>query len=264
MRIPIFQVDAFAEGAFSGNPAAVCPLSEWLPDELMQQIAQENNLSETAFLVGAGTRNELRWFTPKAEVDLCGHATLACGYVVLEHLEPGLDEVEFETRSGTLHVQRAGERFALDLPRRSPRPFDLPAGYAEALGAEPLKSWRAECPLLVFGSETDVLDLRPDSQLLADIEPYGVIVTAPGDAPEVDFVSRFFAPSVGIPEDPVTGSIHSELAVFWSHRLGKNELEARQVSPRGGALSCSITAGGVRIVGAVTPYLRGTIDVRAE
>ena len=261
MRIPIFQVDAFAEGPFSGNPAAVCPLSEWLPDELLQQIAETNHLSETAFLVGSGARNELRWFTPNAEVDLCGHATLASGYVVLEHLEPDLDEVEFETRSGTLTVRRNGGRFELDLPRRSPRPFELPEGYAEAVGAPPIKSWRADCPLLIYASEADVLELRPDMGRLSELEPYGVTVTAPADAPEVDFVSRFFAPAVGIPEDPVTGSIHSELAVFWSHRLGKNVLEARQLSARGGALTCSITDSGVRLAGAVTPYLTGTIEL---
>jgi len=261
MRIPIFQVDAFAERTFSGNPAAVCPLPEWLPDSVLQQIAQENNLSETAFLVGSGARNELRWFTPLAEIDLCGHATLASGYVVLEHLEPDLDEVRFETRSGTLVVQRAGPRFALDLPRRSPRPYELPAGYAEALGAHPVKTWRAECPLLELHSEAEVRDLRPNLTLLAGLEPHGAIVTAPADAAEVDFVSRFFAPSLGIPEDPVTGSVHSELAVFWSHRLGKDQLEARQLSARGGALQCKVTDAGVRLVGAVAPYLCGTIEI---
>jgi len=261
LRIPLFQVDAFAERTFAGNPAAVCPLESWLDDELLRAVAQENNLSETAFLVGGAGRYELRWFTPVAEVDLCGHATLASGFVVLEYLEPERSEVSFETRSGTLAVRRAGARLALDLPRRIPRPFTLPAGYAEALGARPLETLRAECPLLVLDSEAAVRALRPDMGRLAALEPHGAIVTAPADDPRVDFVSRFFAPALGIPEDPVTGSVHSELAGYWSERLGRTALEARQLSARGGALGCTVEETRVRLVGSVAPYLRGTIEL---
>lgn len=268
MQTPLYQVDAFAAATFGGNPAAVCPLERWLEDDVMQLIAAENNLSETAFFVGGEGHYGLRWFTPRAEVDLCGHATLASGHVVLAHLEPERDEVRFETRSGTLTVQRAPkpaagsavDRYALDLPRRMPRRHELAPEYLAAVGVRPREVLDGGCPILVLATEAEVRSARPDMTRLAALEPHGVVVTAPADEPGVDFVSRFFAPALGIPEDPVTGSIHGALAPLWAERLGVHTLEARQVSERGGALTCEVEDRSVRLFGGVAPYLRGTIE----
>ena len=261
-EIRIHQVDAFAGQLFQGNPASVCPLDEWLPVGLMQSIAEENNHSETAFFVPRAEPGQwdLRWFTPEMEVDLCGHATLASGWVVLHELRPDLQSASFHTRSGELVVERVGERLALDLPSRPPKPCEALPGLVQALGAAPTETLRGEYELLVYDNEQALRELRPDMAALSTLEDsdaIGISVTAPGDA--VDFVSRFFAPRAGIPEDPVTGSAHSSLVPYWSGRLGKKLLEARQISRRGGALSGEDLGDRVRLVGEVAPFLRGTI-----
>jgi PhzF family phenazine biosynthesis protein len=259
LRIPLYQVDAFAGRVFAGNPAAVCPLESWLPDVTMQAIASENNLAMTAFFVGGSGRYDLRWFTPLAEVDLCGHATLATALIVFQNLEPSLAEVHFETKSGTLAVARDGERLALDFPSRPPEPCPEPPGLFDALGAAPRELLKSRDYMAVFESEVDVRSLRPEMERLRRIECFGVIATAPGR--EVDFVSRFFAPAIGIPEDPVTGSAHCTLTPYWSRRLGKTRLGARQLSARGGELACEQRGERVRIAGRAVLYLEGTITL---
>ncbi|MEO7145387.1 MAG: PhzF family phenazine biosynthesis protein [Bryobacteraceae bacterium] len=260
MRIPIYQVDAFASRLFSGNPAAVCPLDRWLPGDTLQSIAAENNLSETAFFVSEDDKYRLRWFTPQAEVDLCGHATLASVFVIFTHLRPALQEVSFRTKSGKLTVRRRERGFlALDFPARSPAPCGIHPGLIAALGATPEIVLAARDYLVVYESEEQVRALRPNMQLLADTGRFAVIVTAPGR--HADFVSRFFAPSQGIPEDPVTGSAHCTLIPYWSMRLGKPQLHALQVSTRGGELWCQDQGARVEIAGCAVQYLDGFIHL---
>lgn len=259
IRIPLYQLDAFADRVFAGNPAAVCPLESWLPDATLQSIAIENALSETAFLVGGGGRYRLRWFTPGAEVDLCGHATLAAASVVFETLEPGRTRVVFDSLSGELAVERDGELLALDFPSRPPAPCGEIPGLSGALGRAPLELLASRDLLAVYASEEDVRALAPDFAALSRIDTFAVIATAPGR--DCDFVSRFFAPRVGVPEDPVTGSAHCTLAPYWAARLGKRSLRARQVSARGGELACELRGERVRIAGRVVRYLEGTITL---
>ncbi len=259
MRIPIFQVDAFTSVPFRGNPAAVCPLEQWPADELLQKIAAENNLSETAFFVREGERFVLRWFTPTTEVDLCGHATLASAWVVLERIDPGRDEVIFATRSGELAVRRDGELLSMDFPARPPGPCDVPIELAGALGRTPKEVLAARDFLVVYGSEEEVRSLRPDRRRIAALERFAVIATAPGD--HSDFVSRFFAPGQGIDEDPVTGSAHCTLVPYWASRLGRSKLHALQVSARGGELFCEMRGDRVAIAGRCAPYLSGEIEI---
>jgi PhzF family phenazine biosynthesis protein len=257
MHIPIYQVDAFTSHVFAGNPAAVCPLEEWLDDRTMAAIAAENNLSETAFFVQRGRRYDLRWFTPAVEVDLCGHATLASAYVILNLLEAGREEVRFDTRSGELVVRRSGERLTMDFPARPPQPCAIDPRLIPALGAEPEAVLTARDYLVVYRDEEQVRELRPDLAGLQRVDRFAVIVTAPGL--QVDFVSRFFAPAQGVPEDPVTGSAHCTLVPYWAGRLGKQELHARQVSARGGELWCENHGERVSISGQAALYLKGTI-----
>jgi PhzF family phenazine biosynthesis protein len=250
MRIPCFQVDAFTRTRFAGNPAAVCPLARWLPAAAMQQVAFENNLAETAFFVPEGDDFELRWFTPEVEVDLCGHATLASAFVLCELLQPDRRAVRFHSQSGPLTVTRDGDAFTLDLPSRPPTACDPPPGLAAALGAAPREVLRARDLLVVFADAAEVRALRPDLAALAALpDSFAVCVTAPGDEPGVDFVSRFFAPAQGIPEDPVTGSAHCTLTPYWAARLGKPALAARQVSRRGGELRCALRGDRVALTG---------------
>lgn len=266
-QIPIYQIDAFTDRRFKGNPAAVCPLQEWLPDELMQAIAAENNLAETAFFApledGEGYR--LRWFTPAVEVDLCGHATLASAHVLFRHLGHQGDAIRFETRSGALVVTREGDMLALDFPALPPAPAEAPAGLAEALGGQPREVLRgANKFLLVFGREAEVAALAPDFRALREIgHSYrtGFLASAPGDESGVDFVSRYFAPAHGIDEDPVTGSAHCVSTPYWAKRLGKAELTARQISPRGGELFVTDRGQRIRIAGRAVDYLAGAITV---
>ncbi|MEO8663594.1 MAG: PhzF family phenazine biosynthesis protein [Bryobacteraceae bacterium] len=259
MKIPIYQVDAFTGNLFAGNPAAICPLESWLDTARLQSIAAENNLSETAFFVRTGDRYHLRWFTPAVEVDLCGHATLAAAYVIFRFLEPSLESVEFDTRSGVLVVKRAGEQLAMDFPARKPEPVGMNAKLIVGLGKAPVQLLASRDYLAVYSTEEDVRGLRPDMNTLSGIDRFAVIATAPGR--DCDFVSRFFAPAQGVPEDPVTGSAHCTLAPYWSERLGKSVLRARQVSARGGELVCEMAGDRVILKGQSVLYLEGSIYI---
>jgi len=261
MRLPIYQVDAFADRVFRGNPAAVCPLETWLPDATLQGIAAENNLSETAFFVRQGNDYALRWFTPSVEVDLCGHATLASGYVVMRFLEPQRESVSFHTaKAGTLVVSRRADVLVMDFPARPAVPVAAPPRLFAALGGTPSEVLRARDHLVVYGSAAEIAALTPDLAALAKVDCWAVIVTAQGGN-GVDFVSRFFAPAQGVAEDPVTGSAHCTLVPYWAKRLGKTEFEARQLSRRGGALSCALDGDRVSIAGRAVLYLKGRIEV---
>lgn len=259
MQITLYQVDAFTKRVFGGNPAAVCPLEAWLDDATMQAIAAENNLAETAFFVRNGNDYDLRWFTPTVEVPLCGHATLASGYVVLQFLETQRERVTFHSKSGPLHVVRDGNRLQLDFPALHSKPCPPPTGLAEALGAQPTAVLRAANYLVVLDSATTVRNLKPDIHQLGKLDA-NTIVTARGD--DCDFVSRFFAPLSGIPEDPVTGSAHCALTPYWADRLGKTSLFARQVSARGGELWCELHGDRVRMSGHAVLYMQGHIELR--
>ena len=258
MKIPIYQIDAFTLGPFSGNPAAVCPLDTWLDDATMQSIAAENNLAETAFIVSIEEGYDLRWFTPTVEVDLCGHATLAAGYVVLNHLQPDLDAVTFETISGKLTVTRDGERLSMDFPARAPTKVAVSEALSDALGKAPSEVHLSRDILAVYDNEATVRNLSPDqAKLLALEEGFGVIVTAKGDS--VDFVSRFFGPKAGVAEDAVTGSAHCTLVPYWALRLGWSDLVAHQVSARGGELHCELRGDRVIMSGQCTLFLTGSL-----
>jgi PhzF family phenazine biosynthesis protein len=263
MNVRIFQIDAFTDKLFHGNPAAVCPLSDWLATEQMQQIAMENNQAETAFFVRGKDRHEIRWFTPAVEVDLCGHATLATAYVIF-HFDsfPG-SVIEFNSRSGLLTVRKDGDLLTLNFPadklEKTPVPDDLIAG----IGLEPIETYKGRDDyMLVYASAREIESLKPDMSLLARVPARGIIATAPGR--DVDFVSRFFAPRVGIPEDPVTGSAHTTLAPFWAARLGKQELTAQQLSKRRGWLRCKVVDDRVEISGHARVYMAGQIHLVTE
>lgn len=263
MEIPIYQVDAFSSAAFGGNPAAICPLEEWLPDETLQAIAAENNLSETAYFVRTGERFALRWFTPGCEVDLCGHATLASAYVLFHELGAAWgaagDTLRFDTKSGELVVRRDGERLAMDFPSRPPGRVDVDPGLVGAMGGEPIEILAARDYLLVYRSASEVRALAPNMEALARIDRFAFIATAPGE--DCDFVSRFFAPAKGVPEDPVTGSAHCTLIPYWAARLGKTSLKARQISKRGGELFCRLDGDRVEMAGSAALFLRGRIII---
>jgi PhzF family phenazine biosynthesis protein len=240
----------------------VCPLSRWLPDSLMQAIALENNLSETAFFVPEGDHYRIRWFTPETEVDLCGHATLASAYVVFHFLDKARPEVRFHSRSGVLGVTKKGDLLAMDFPSQAPMACEAPAELVAGLGKEPSLVLCSEDFFAVYGCEDDIRSLAPDMPSLCRIGMRGVIVTAPGR--DVDFVSRFFGPGVGIPEDPVTGSAHCALIPYWSKILGKKDLHARQLSKRGGEIFCRDLGHRVEISGHAALYLTGTILVEEQ
>jgi PhzF family phenazine biosynthesis protein len=262
MRLSLYQVDAFTDRLFGGNPAAVVPLEDWLPDATMQSIAAENNLAETAFFMREGADYALRWFTPTVEVELCGHATLASAHVIFGRLEPERERVRFRTRrAGTLTVSRLGDSLALDFPAYPPESCAVPAELPTVLGKRPAEMQRCgERYLAVFQHRDEVAALKPDVVALRGHCHGSLIVTAPG-ADGVDFVSRFFAPGFGVDEDPVTGSAHCVLIPYWAERLGKTRLEARQISPRGGALSCTLAGDRVIIAGRCVSYLEGTITM---
>jgi PhzF family phenazine biosynthesis protein len=259
MRIPIYQIDAFTGKLFSGNPAAVCPLESWLDDETMQAIGAENNLSETAFFVPKEDRYELRWFTPKVEVNLCGHATLATSFVLFSELGYNESEVRFETRSGTLVVRKEFDLLYLDFPARIPKAVDSPPELVAALGKEPVEVLKSVDYLCVYESEDDVLDVSPDFSVLNRLDSGRAIITAPGM--RSDFVSRFFAPGAGINEDPVTGAAHCTLVPYWSRRLSKPVLHALQVSARGGEIFCEDKGERVSLAGRAVRYMKGEIEV---
>lgn len=259
MKIPIYQVDAFASRVFGGNPAAVCPLESWLDDATLQAIAAENNLSETAFFVGRDGKYDIRWMSPVAEVDLCGHATLASGWVVFNRLETGRREVEFGSRSGPLKVAREGDLLALDFPARPPEPVGDARAVGEALGRPPRQLLAARDYLALYDTEEEVRALRPDMARVAALDRHAVIASAPGQS--CDFVSRFFAPAWGVAEDPATGSSHCTLVPYWAARLGKDRLFARQVSARGGELFCERRGARVSIAGRAALFLEGRIEI---
>ncbi len=259
MRIPYYRVNAFTAQAFSGNPAGVCALKEWLPDALLQRIAAENNLSETAFFTRDDGFFRLRWFTPTTEVDLCGHATLASAFVLFSELGHLADLIRFQSKSGLLTARRRGEMVELDFPSRPPEPCPAPEDLVGALGQAPREVLRSRDYFAVYDTQADVAALAPDMGRLARLDCLGVIVTARGK--DADFVSRFFAPRAGVPEDPVTGSAHCSLIPFWAGRLGKAELFARQISERGGELHCRLAGDRVGIAGRARMYCRGELEV---
>jgi PhzF family phenazine biosynthesis protein len=260
MQLPIYQVDAFSSRLFAGNPAAVCPLEQWLPDEVMQSIAAENNLAETAFFAPDGNGYRLRWFTPAVEIDLCGHATLASAWVIMNCLNSGVDSVSFQTRSGELIVRRNSELYSMDFPSRPPQHCQVHPRLIEALGTVPLEVLAARDYFVVYQSEEQVLTIQPNMELLSQMDRSSVIITAPGIG-GVDFVSRFFAPALGVPEDPVTGSAHCSLIPYWSRRFNKKSLKALQLSKRGGEVWCEDRGERVTIAGNAALYLEGTIRI---
>lgn len=263
MNLQIFQVDAFTKKPLGGNPAAVCPLGrEWLPTETMLKIAAENNLSETAFFVKKDDFYEIRWFTPTVEIDLCGHATLATSFVIFNCLNLEESVVEFySSRSGALSVERRDDLLVMDFPRYDVTEVEIAADLTEAVGNRPQKMWETQghMAMLLFETEDDVKSLEPDLAALGKLPYDEVIVTARGT--EADFVSRLFAPRIGIPEDPVTGATHCSLIPFWAERLGKETLYARQVSKRGGELFCELAGARVKIGGNAALYLKGEIYI---
>lgn len=259
MKLPYYEVSAFTTNPFGGNPAGVCPLTAWLSDAVLQRIAANNNLAETAFIVPRGKDFELRWFTPTVEIDLCGHATLAVASVLFQVRGACGDRIHFHSRSGLLTVARDRDLLTLDFPARPPAPSVGPEALRRGLGATPKGVFKARDYLAVFESAEEVRALKPDFAILKTLDCLGIIVTAPGT--DCDFVSRFFAPGAGVDEDPVTGSAHCTLIPFWAQRLGKTKLFARQVSQRGGELVCELSGGRVLIGGKAVLYLRGEIHI---
>jgi PhzF family phenazine biosynthesis protein len=260
MKQKLYQVDAFAEKLYTGNPAGVCPLSEWLPAELMQHIAMENNLAETAFFVKDGDKYHIRWFTPLVEVDLCGHATLAASHVIFNYTGYEKESIHFTSRSGDLFVRKEGEYIILNFPTDTLEKAETPIALAEGLGMAPLETYKGITDyLLVYGSQKQIEMFQPDFRMLARALSRGVIVTAKGD--DCDFVSRFFAPYVGVDEDPVTGSAHTTLIPYWKKVLGKTEMTAMQLSKRKGWLKCKYLGERVEIGGKAVTYFSGEIEV---
>jgi PhzF family phenazine biosynthesis protein len=259
MKIPLYQIDAFSNHIFSGNPAAVCPLKEWLEDSLLQAIAQENNLSETAFFVPEGNGYHIRWFTPVAEVDLCGHATLATAFVIFNYFDTSSSHVSFHSKSGSLTVVKEEELLSMDFPSQPPALCEAPKELLDGIGKEPLEVLYSEDYVAVFSSENDIIELNPDMAILKKLDLRGVTVTAQGK--NVDFVSRFFAPKFGVNEDPVTGSVHCALIPYWANKLNKKDLHAYQVSQRGGELFCKDCGNRVIISGRAVQFMKGSIII---
>jgi PhzF family phenazine biosynthesis protein len=259
MKLKIYQVDAFASTVFEGNPAAVCPLDEWLPDQIMQNIAMENNLSETAFFVRQADDYRLRWFTPTTEVDLCGHATLASAHVLFEHLGYDRKVIRFDSNSGKLKVRKSGNRLVMNFPTSSLQKVEVPSFLEKANGVPAQELYRDTDYLYVIENEEQLRNLDPDIRALQKADVRGIIVTAPGE--KYDFVSRFFAPAAGVDEDPVTGSAHTMLTPYWSNRLSKKEVVGRQVSTRGGTVYCHDKGERVEISGEVRTFMEGEIKI---
>ncbi len=259
IKLPLYQVDAFASSVFQGNPAAVCPLDVWLDDDVLQQIAAENNLSETAFFVESHGVFHIRWFTPTVEVDLCGHATLASAYVLFEELGFEADTLVFQSKSGELQVSKNNDKLVLNLPKQTPIACDIPKPVQQAFGDSIKACLQAEDYIVVLTSETAVLRANPDMALLQQLDLRGVAITAVSQ--DYDFISRFFAPNCGIDEDPVTGSSFTQLAPYWAEVLGSDKLRAKQVSHRGGEVWCEVLTNRVDIAGYATLYFKGEISV---
>lgn len=259
MKLKVYQVDAFARQTFDGNPAAVCHLGAWLPDSVMQSVAAENNLSETAFFVPQGDHFAIRWFTPATEVDLCGHATLASAFVLFECEGYQGDTVRFDSRSGELSVSRNGDLLVLDFPAQPPQACDAPAAITSALGAEPAECLQAADLIAVYEDEQFVRTASPDIEKLRNVDSRGIVITAASS--DYDFVARFFGPNVGIDEDPVTGSAYTQLVPYWAARTGKTKFHAKQVSDRGGEVFCELAGDRVLIGGSAVKFLEGIIEI---
>ncbi len=259
MKLKMYQVDAFANLAFEGNPAAVIPLEQWLDEGLMQQIAEENNLSETVYFVPIEGGYHIRWFTPKREVKLCGHATLASAFVLFKHLGEQKDEVCFESLSGPLYVKRQGDALSMDFPAQKPEPCECPEALEKGLGVKLEACLACEDYVAVLENENALANLELNFSALAELDLRGVIATAPSE--HYDFVSRFFAPKYGIMEDPVTGSAHTQLTPYWAERFGKNSLSAKQISARGGEVGCELKGDRVVLSGKSVLYMTAEIDV---
>jgi len=259
MNFTLYQIDAFASKCFEGNPAAVCPLDKWLPDETLQAIALENNLSETAYFVPENSGFHIRWFTPTHEVKLCGHATLASAYVLFNLLKYSGDMITFNSQSGLLNVHRKGDWLEMDFPAQPPEPCEIPSQIIEAFQHKPSACLRAEDYIVVFDTQEQVAEAAPDLATLSKLDLRGVCITAPGR--QHDIVVRFFAPRYGINEDPVTGSAYTQLVPYWSQRLGKQTLQARQISQRGGDVNCELRGERVAIAGKAVKYLEGIINI---
>jgi len=259
MKLPLYQIDAFTNRLFSGNPAAVVLLDEWLPDTVLAAIAAENNLAETAFVITHGEVLPLRWFTPAVEVDLCGHATLAAAHVVLRYLWPQAGSVSFSTRSGVLTVTRDDGLLSMDFPVRPGKPIPISEALNSLVGRTPAEAYLARDLMVVFETEDLIRNFQPDFERINTIEAFALIITAPGS--KTDYVYRFFAPRQGIPEDPVTGSANCTLVPYWASRLGKTGLTAQQLSTRGGEIHCRLRGDRVLIAGHTVEYLRGEITV---
>ena len=259
MELNLYQIDAFTDTPFEGNPAAVIPLETWLPDNTMQSIAEENNLSETAFFVPKDEGFHLRWFTPKTEVDLCGHATLAAAYVLFDILGHNKERIEFESKSGILTVLKKDDWLVMDLPAQTAVPCNVPYEIVKAFDRTPIECLRSEDYIVVFETESDILSIKPDIAYLQKLDLRGVIITA--KSRQYDFVSRFFAPKHGIDEDPVTGSAHTQLIPYWARKLDKTKMKAKQVSHRGGELVCELRNDRVLISGKAVKFLEGKIEL---
>jgi len=259
MQLKIYQIDAFATKIFEGNPAMVCTLESWISDELMQQIASENNLSETAFFVKENEGYHLRWFTPKAEVDMCGHATLASAYVLFECMGYEKKSIEFSTKSGILHVRKEANLYLMDFPIQAIEPCDIWEPIERAFGVKPIATFASMDYIVVFENEEDVLHAKPNLALLKELDLRGVCISA--KSKKYDFVTRFFAPKIGVNEDPVTGSAFTQLVSYWADVLGKEQFHAKQVSPRGGEVHCVVKGDRVEISGGGVLYLDGVIEV---
>ncbi len=259
MELTLYQVDAFAAAPFEGNPAAVCPLTNWLDDELMQRIAMENNLSETAFFVPTDLGYHIRWFTPLHEVDLCGHATLASAHVLFKHLGYAAEQIVFDSRSGLLRVKQSGDGLEMDFPTQPPTPCATPQAIVDAFADTPVECLAAQDYLVVFADEASVTRAQPDMTQLKRLDLRGVAITA--KSTQYDFVTRFFAPKYGIDEDPVTGSAFTQLIPFWMERLGRSRMIAKQVSQRGGVVICEALGDRVKIAGSAITYLIGKVDL---
>lgn len=260
MQYKLFQIDAFTDQLFHGNPAAVVPLERWMTYEKLQNIALENNLSETAYFVKEEDKYHIRWFTPAVEVDLCGHATLAAAFVIFNFYDPGTDHITFHSRSGPLEVKREGELLLMNFPADTLKEVPAPKKLIDAMGKLPKEVWKGKTDyMLVYPSLSDIEDMRPDMRLLAEVEARGVIITTRG-TDTIDFVSRFFAPACGVDEDPVTGSSHTTLTQYWSKKLNKTELDALQLSKRRGSLHCRNLGDRVEIAGKAVLYMKGEIE----
>jgi PhzF family phenazine biosynthesis protein len=262
MQLPIYQVDAFTDKLFGGNPAAIVPLKTWLSDELMQKIALENNLSETAFFVQTDNRFHIRWFTPTIEVNLCGHATLATAFVIFNVLKYNQDTILFDSKSGILKVRKEGNWLELDFPAQAIVPAEAPEGLIEGIGRKPIEIYRASDDyLLVYKSQKDIEEISPNFNTLKQVQARGVIVTSKAKSARLDFVSRFFGPCSGIDEDPVTGSAHTKLVPYWAKIIGKDELVAEQISARKGFLKCKLAGDRVLMAGKGKLFLKGKIII---